>query len=244
MTDVPSPPAARLAAPGWLDARFVLGLLLVLTSVVAGGTLLARADDTVGVWSVTRSVGAGEVLAAGDVAVVQVDLPDPARYVLAGGRSPEGQVLGRGLGEGELLALSAVVPPDRLAARRLVSLPVDRLHVSPGVGAGDRVDVYSSTVSGEQVAASQVVLEGARVVGADDDRGALAAGSGLRAVVVEVAPDEVPALVLALQGGRLDLVAVRGGTDAEADEGAADPAPPPGGAGPPAATAALDGQGS
>ncbi|MDP9408550.1 MAG: RcpC/CpaB family pilus assembly protein, partial [Actinomycetota bacterium] len=211
MTDVPSPPAARLAAPGWLDARFVAGVFLVLVSVVAGSTLIARADDTVGVYAVTRGVAAGEVLTTSDVSVIQVDLPEPARYVLAGGRTPEGQVLGRAVGAGELLAVEAVLPPDRLEPRRLVSLPVDRLHVSPGLRPGDLVDVYSSRGTAEQVVAADVVLEQARVVTAAQDDAALAAGGGLRAVVVEVAPEQVGPLVLALQGGRLDLVTVRGG---------------------------------
>lgn len=223
MTDVPSPPATRLAAPGWLDARFVAGVFLVLVSVVAGSTLLARADDTVGVWAVTRDVAAGEVLSAADVAVVQVDLPDPARYVLAGGRTPEGQVLGRAVGSGELLAVGAVLPPDRLEPRRLVSLPVDRLHVSPGLRPGDLVDVYSTRGTAEAVVAADVVLQQVRVVSTAEDDPALAAGGGLRAVVVEVAPQDVGPLVLALQGGRLDLVTVRGGREPGEVAGAAPP---------------------
>lgn len=225
MTDVPTPPAARLAPPRWLDARFVGGLLLVLLSVVAGSTLLARADDTTGVWAVTRDVPAGHVLAASDVAVVQVDLPDAARYVLAGGRSPEGQVLGRAVGDGELLAVGAVVPPDRLEPRRLVSLPVDRLHASPALRAGDLVDVYATQGAADSAVSAQVVLERARVVAADEDGAALTGGGGLRGVVVEVAPEQVGPLVLALQGGRLDLVTVRPGSEPGSVSGAgADPA--------------------
>ena len=223
MTDVPSPPATRLAAPGWLDARFVAGVFLVLVSVVAGSTLLARADDTVGVWAVTRDVAAGEVLSASDVAVVQVDLPDPARYVLAGGRTPEGQVLGRAVGSGELLAVGAVLPPDRLEPRRLVSLPVDRLHVSPGLRPGDLVDVYSTRATAEAVVAADVVLQQVRVVSTGEDDPALAAGGGLRSVVVEVAPQDAGPLVLALQGGRLDLVTVRSGREPGEVAGAAPP---------------------
>jgi len=214
MTDVPPSPAARLSAPGWLDARFVSGVFLVLVSVVAVATLLARADDTVGVYAATRPVAAGEVLSGADVTVVQVDLPDPARYVLAGGRAPEGQVLGRALGAGELLPVGAVLPPDRLEPTRLVSLPVDRLHVSPGLTTGDLVDVYATTAAADQVVSAQVVLEQARVVSTSDDESALAAGGGSRGVVVEVAPEEVGPLVLALQGGRLDLVTVRSGREA------------------------------
>jgi len=226
MTDVPSPSAARLPSRGWLDARFVGGVFLVLVSVVAVATLLARADETVGVYAVTRPVAAGEVLHAADITVVQVDLPDPARYVLAGGRTPQGHVLGRALGAGELLAVGAVLPPDQLEPRRLVSLPVDRLHVSPGLAAGDLVDVYATTATADQVVSASVVLEQARVVSTSDDESALAAGGGLRGVVVEVAPEEVGPLVLALQGGRLDLVTVRSGRSAGSVTSAAPGVPP------------------
>jgi hypothetical protein len=212
VTEVPaSPRATRLVAPGWLDARFVTGVLLVLVSVVVGAAVVDGAADTVGVYAVTRDVAAGEVLEPGDVAVVQVALPDTQRYVLSGGRPPDGQVLGRPVGEGELLAVAALLAPDAIDPRRLVTLPVDRLHVPPALRAGDLVDVYATQGAPDAPTSTQVVLQRVRVVSADDDERALAGGSGLRGVVVEVAPADTGRLVFALQGGRLDLVVAVGG---------------------------------
>ncbi len=45
MSDAPgSPKAGRLATPGWVDGRLVLGVLLVLVSVVVGARVLSAAD--------------------------------------------------------------------------------------------------------------------------------------------------------------------------------------------------------
>ena len=44
MTDLPAPTATRLTRARWLDARLLIGLLLVLLSVVIGAKVVADAD--------------------------------------------------------------------------------------------------------------------------------------------------------------------------------------------------------
>ena len=64
MTETPgSPRAARLAPPRWFDTRFVLGVVLVLTSVLVGARVLAGADTTQQVWLAARDLAPGTVLA-------------------------------------------------------------------------------------------------------------------------------------------------------------------------------------
>ncbi|MEO6204316.1 MAG: SAF domain-containing protein, partial [Mycobacteriales bacterium] len=77
-----SPRASRLAAPGWLDTRLVLGVLLVLASVVVGARVLSSADRSQTVWVLTRDLAPGAELTSDDLTVARVRLfTDGAEYI-------------------------------------------------------------------------------------------------------------------------------------------------------------------
>ncbi len=84
LSDMPaSPSASRLSAPGWLDGRLVLGVLLVLVSVVVGARVLSSADRSTLVWAAATDLSAGAALTSADVEPVRVRLLDGLadRYV-------------------------------------------------------------------------------------------------------------------------------------------------------------------
>lgn len=138
------PRAARLGSPGWLDARLVAGVLLVLVSVVLGARLTASGDRSERVWSATHDLAAGSVLSVADLAPTRVRLFDRGdRYLLAAGAAPVGYVLGRGVGPGELVPRDSLVRPGQGGvARRDVSVPVAAGHLPDDLQAGQQVDVY------------------------------------------------------------------------------------------------------
>ena len=68
--------STRSRPPGWRNPRLIIGLALVAGSVLLGARLLAAADDTVGVWAVTRDLPAGAALDKGDLERRQVRFPD------------------------------------------------------------------------------------------------------------------------------------------------------------------------
>lgn len=141
MSDLPALAAPRLPRARWLDTRLVSGVLLVLVSVVVGAKVVSQADDTVEVWQVTRDLGAGTTLAAGDLTARQVHLPDGgAHYVAAEGAAPTGYVLVRPLGEDELLPRRAIATAAAAPLRRL-SVPVDAV-VAQDLAPGSVVDIY------------------------------------------------------------------------------------------------------
>ncbi|NYD30730.1 hypothetical protein [Nocardioides kongjuensis] len=183
-----------MARPVWRDPRLWLGVLLVTGSVVLGARLMAAADDTVTVWAMTGERGAGTPVAAGDLVVQRVRFTDDAtleRYFNADDPVPDDLVLVRAVGEGELLARSAVGPADEEAMLR-VPLEVDPNRVPPDVTAGSVVDVWLTdgsqpgtdkadgpALSGVTVVAAPAyddtfAVTGARqlVVAVDDDRAA------------------------------------------------------------------------
>jgi len=141
-----APNATRVARPGWRDPRLWIGVLLVTGSVVAGARLLAAADDTVTVWSMTEERGAGTPVVADDLVATRVRFNDDEtldRYFPADEPVPEDLVLDRAVGSGELLARSAIRPRDEEKVLQ-VPLAVDPQRVPPDVRSGSVVDVWVS----------------------------------------------------------------------------------------------------
>ena len=149
----PTPPVAtRVTRAGWRDPRLWIGLLIVAGSVVLGARLLAAADEPVSVWAVVGDHGVGAPVGSDDVVAVRVRFADDAdldRYLPADDPLPDGIVLARAIGSGELLPRAAIdadadvgtvqvpldleptrVPP--VGRRRLGRRRVDRRHQPSG----------------------------------------------------------------------------------------------------------------
>ena len=209
MSDLPSPRASRLRAPSWLDRRLVLGLLLVLTSVVVGARVLSGADTSVPVYAATRDLAAGTALVDGDLRVARVRLFGSGdRYVSADGPKPAGYVLLRPVGADELLPRLAVTGEAAATPVRLVTLPVRRHHLPPGLGHGDLVDVYLSPGTKAAPATPALVLARVTVDSVSDRGGSRLAAGDETGVVLRVPLSSVAAVVAAGQSGAIDLVRV------------------------------------
>jgi len=233
-----SPRASRLAAPGWLDARLVLGLLLVLVSVVVGARVLSSADRSTLVWAASKDLTAGTLLAEGDLEPVRVRLFESAgRYVGASGQPPVGYVVRGGLGAGELLPEGALVEPVAQDELRLVTVPVEAGHYPPTLRDDQRVDLWVTPRAAPEPGADQaaapgaepgtppapLVLHGAQqvlsqvVVAAGPVQSDLAGAGGTVPIVLQVRPEDVDEVVSAMGLGRLDLVRVPRAAEATGD---------------------------
>lgn len=220
----PSPSAARLAVPAWLNARSVAGLLLVLATTLLGARVLAAADDTQNVWVAARDLAPGSTLAQGDLEPAQVRLLEQGdRYLLAGDAGPLGYVLQAPLVQGELVPRSGLVRPDDPGRPlRDVSVPVEPGHLPGDLRAGQQVDVYvtagapgragappapapSGAAAAPAASGTRLVLQGVTVTARPVDGGVGARATG---VVLSVPAAEVAALVTAVQSGAVDLVRV------------------------------------
>jgi hypothetical protein len=224
VSDAPaSPKAGRLATPGWLDGRLVLGVLLVLVSVVVGARVLAAADRTQLVWTAARDLAPGSTLAADDLEPTEVRLFGTGnRYLAAPDRGFVGYVLERGVARGELVPVDALQQHDGTPDLRFVSVPVLPGRYPADLARGQLVDVWATperdgaAVSGAGAepgddsagGTSRLVLSAVPVHAPPDSGGALSAGTAERAVVLAVRPGDVGALVAAMSTGRVDLVRV------------------------------------
>ncbi len=212
---VPGPAPRRVRPPRWLDLRLVLGVLLVLGSVLLGARVVAAADATVPVWSAAGDLAAGTVLTAGDLVAVDVRLDDVAGAYLATSTQPEGRALARAVRSGELLPRTALEEPAELVQ---MALPVQAGYVPPGLDRGQVVDVYAvadpaagATGAGD---GSVTLVVAAAPVQAISGRteGVLSTATTTVQVVVSVPADQAPAVLGAI-GGRPLVVVAHGSVD-------------------------------
>lgn len=225
MPDSPaSPRASRLATPSWLDGRLVLGVLLVLVAVVVGARVLSTADRSQLVWAASGNLTIGSELSGDDLVATRVRLFDAStRYLDASVPAPVGYVLARQVGKGELLPDDALRKPQVDVDYRSVTVPIDPGHFPPDLRAAQKVDVWvtpgrqaggaapsarpSPSPGAVPLKGAQLVLQQLTVaIGPSTDAGL--GSSSARAVVLQVRPRDVGALVSALSLGSLDLVRV------------------------------------
>lgn len=219
MTDAPgSPSASRLTAPTWLDARLVLGVLLVLVSVLVGAKVLAGADRTQEVWSATHDLAPGTVLTAGDLRLTKARLFGSSEHYLAGS-APVGYVVLRSVGAHELVPHDSLIAPGKQVLRREVSVPVAYGHLPTDLRAGEVVDVYvtpddkalrrgtKGRPDGTDLTVPRLVLSSVVVSRVTRSSGLTSSGQTVP-VVLTVDPTRVLTLVQALADGPVDLVRV------------------------------------
>ena len=215
VTDIPSSPqATRLATPGWLDTRLVLGVVLVLTSVVVGARVLASADRSQTVWATTHDLAPGAQLTAADLTRMRVRLfGHSGNYVRGSGPAPTGYFLRRSLGAGELLPFHALSKPGEDLSFRFLTVPVGRGHLPPNLTSGAQVDVYVSPESkaGATTTATAVpprlVVRNVTVL-LRRATGGLSGANESEPVVLRVRPTDVTLLLAAMSEGRIDLIGV------------------------------------
>jgi hypothetical protein len=186
--EVTSPTAIRARRPSWRDPRLAVGLALVCISVVVGARVLASADDTVAVLAASGDLVAGQPVTAEELTEVRIRFTseqDADRYLAAGDELPDGAVLLRPVGSGELVPRGAV----STEAGGLVEVPLslDPGRVPASVRPGSVVDVWVGS-DGEGGRRSDLLLSEVPVLSVSR-AGGLGAG-GLRQVVVGIPSDE------------------------------------------------------
>lgn len=213
----PGPTPRRLRAPGWLDLRLILGVLLVLASVLLGARVVTAADATVPVWAAAGDLAAGTELTAADLVPVEVRLDSAASAYLSTGTRPAGHTLGRAVRAGELVPRSALEAPAQLVQ---LALPVQAGYVPPGLQRGQRVDVYAvadPAAGASKVADGRVtpVVEGAPVQAVSGrSAGVLSSATTTLQVVVSVPAGDAPT-VLGSIGGRPLVVVVHSSVEGD-----------------------------
>jgi hypothetical protein len=210
--------ASRLKPPSWLDGRLVAGAVLVLISVAVGAKLVASSDRYDVMWAASHDVAAGSIVTAADLREVRVKFHDAIGhatgagaeqgYFPVAGATIVGRTASVALFAGQLIPVGAV-PLSAPNSRRLVTLPVSRLHMPKGAAEGMQVDLYVTVKSDSADGESEPELVLADVTIADTITDSSGLGdSGGSGVVLSVPIADVDAVVAAAEAGSVDLVRV------------------------------------
>jgi hypothetical protein len=206
----PSPRPRRIATPGWLDVRLVLGVALVLASVLLGAKVVSSARHTAPVVAARRDLAAGTVLSADDLTVVSARLPDAGGSIYASGPGDlVGQRLSQPVSAGEFVPLAAV---DAVPTHTTVTVPFEPT-AAPDLRKGQRIEVWVSVGT----CPALVLLPDVTVQAVRTDNGSFGSGTGGQDVTVNLEPLLADRVVAALA---MDDAQLRAGilTGNQADE--------------------------
>jgi hypothetical protein len=201
-TEPVSPRPRRIATPSWLDARLIVGVLLVLGSVLIGAKVVSAAKHTYPAVAARHDLASGTVLTTADVTVARVQLPHHGDGVyLANPDDVVGRQLSRQVSAGELIPADAVA---RQPARTTVTVPL-AADAAPSLHKGERIEIWVSAPScGSVVLLPNVTIQGTHT----DNSGSFDTGNDGQDVVISVAPELADRVVTALA---LDDAALRAG---------------------------------
>jgi len=211
--------ARRVAAPGWINTRTILGLLLFSVAFLGAQRLIADARATVPVLVATRDLPSGHTLTAGDFVRAEVALPPElmTRYAPAS-RDLVGVSLSRPVSEGEMVALSWVASGRYAGEGRAMTIPITAEHAVGGdLQTGDRVDILATFQSGDVRARTVLVAEGLEIVSSVEAGGLVTGEASVIGVTVAVTPQQAAELTFAIRSADLDVVRVEGAVAPGAD---------------------------
>jgi hypothetical protein len=147
----------------WFDARFAIGVVLVVASV--GGVLwvVSSAASSVRVYAARTALSPGDRIHRDDLVEESARLPtDSARYLTAADVPVAGLVVTRSVGAGELVPAGAVGSAASLRVTSLV-VPVTG-QLSREVAPGAVVDVWSAAATGDGAFGAPAVLAASATV--------------------------------------------------------------------------------
>lgn len=191
----------RRKSARWSDARLWLGISILIASMFIGARVMASGEETVTLWRASSELAPGSPLTG--VEAVVVSLNGAQAPYFRGLTQPSGVVV-RPIGAGEFIP-SAAISTLPLADLRVVTAPVDPLHVAIGLNAGDQVDVWSSSRDSGPVLPPTLILSGLTVRAVASD---VVGTGGEIGVVLLVPVSQVPDLIKAIRNGVIDLVKV------------------------------------
>lgn len=211
-------PPRRRRLQGWIrrNRRLAVALLLCVATGLTVQQLTPAPDATVPAWAAAKDLPAGRVLAAADLAAIEVP---PG--VLPGGSlnlaALEGKQLAVGLRQGQLFSDSQLVGPGLLAGSPPGAAAVPLRMADPAsiqlVSPGQLVNVVMTSGNGyEQAAASQLLATAVPVLWTSAHGGRagqwLDGGETDGLMVVAADPDQARRLAGASTQGKLFFVLV------------------------------------
>ena len=188
----------------WADARFILGVVLIIGSIAGVAAVVAAARQTAPAYSAVHTIVAGQAVTLDDLALVDVSLGLRADAYLAPGALEPDTVARRTIDEGELVPVAALGPAAAALTTTVVVVVDD--HVPAVVDAGTAVDVWAAPPSKDGGFAKPRVLAADAAVRSVSRSDRVMGGSATAIEVVIARADVVAVLGALADGARLSVI--------------------------------------
>jgi hypothetical protein len=176
-------PVRKPRRTAWGDARFFLGILLIIASVAGVWFVVAAARQTAPAYAASRTIVPGEIVAADDLRVVEVALGQLGGAYLTPDDLYGDLVATRTIPSGELVPAASVGP---LSESRTTSVVVrSAVDVPASVGAGSVVEVWAAPrLEQGEYDAPRILVADATVVSVTRDETMIGGGAAALELVI------------------------------------------------------------
>lgn len=190
---------ARPQRAFWNDARFLIGVALVIVSVAGVWLLVSTARHTTPVLQASRTIVQGEPLTSADFRVVDVSLGTVTGDYLAPQDLDSGLIAARTVSEGELMPTTATAAEESVRTTTIVVQ--SGVGVPADVDAGTVIELWQSppTPDGRGFDAPRLLIADAIVVGIVESRGMVADARDTVEIVID--RSDVADVLAAITGG-------------------------------------------
>ena len=191
----------------YLTPRYLLGLILIISSFASAYLMSKASDKTVMVWAASVDLAPGEVISDSDLIKVRVRLLDNAEQYLDADNSITGAAVLRGIGAAELIP-SFAIASDVDPTLQVVPISIPREWAPIEITSGAIVDVYgipnrNLQLSGELQEQSKLLLSAIAIDSVDSTSRDLGGRIGISLLVPDI---EVETIISAINGNEFLLV--------------------------------------
>lgn len=206
-------PTARVSRVKLLaDARFLIGIALVIASVAAVWFVVSAGRTSTPVLQANRTIVVGEPVRAGDFRVVEASL-GAAHELYLGPATLEGeQIAARTITSGELVPLTAVAGAES-ARQTVVVVPLEA-NLAKAVTTGSTIDLWRAQPQPDSrdLAPPTLLASGVTVNSREDQQGVV--GKAATKLELTIPREDVPAVLGALtDGSALSAVPASGASE-------------------------------
>ena len=192
----------------WGDARFLIGIALVIVSITGVWLIVSASDDAAPVLQADRTITEGEALTSSDFRVVEIGLGALADDYLGPQDLQPGQIASRTLERGEIVPVSATA--DAADSRSTTIVIESSTGIPEDVTAGTVIEVWQAPPldDGRSYDAPRILVADADVRDVLEDDGVLA-DAGTRVEIVIDRSDVADVLAAVTGGSSLSIVPIR-----------------------------------
>lgn len=164
--------------------RYLLGLILIITSFISAFLISSASDRTITVWASSTDLAPGKIIEEKDITPVKVRLLSNAEQYLDASVEIVGTSVVRKIGAAELIP-SFALSPQVDTSLQPVPIQVERLMSPVGLGAGDLVDIYGipNQMASQSGVVSELILESVGIEEIDDSARELGGAIGITLLV-------------------------------------------------------------